>query len=73
MLSKRICFIFHSSKGHFPSSFRWGCCHHTPDTEQAMKAISAYVKEQGRLSIWVYPPQMKKVTDYWRTVTAVAS
>jgi len=38
----------------FDLVYSLGVLHHTPDTKQAFKAISKYVKSEGVLSIWLY-------------------
>lgn len=53
----------------FDRIFSIGVLHHTPDTEEAFKAIVPYVKEQGEIIVWVYPPEMKTAEDMWRKMT----
>lgn len=38
----------------FDLIYSLGVLHHTPDTKKAFKAITAYVKKQGLVSIWLY-------------------
>ena len=54
----------------FDRVFSWGVLHHTPNTQESFRAIVPYAKSSGDVSIWVYPPEMKKVTDIYRKITA---
>lgn len=38
----------------FDLIYSLGVLHHTPDTKEAFKAITRYVKKQGLVSIWLY-------------------
>lgn len=53
----------------FERVFSWGVLHHTPNTRDSFRAIVPYAKVGGKVSVWVYPPGMKKVTDYYRVIT----
>ncbi|KAA5546284.1 methyltransferase domain-containing protein [Roseiconus nitratireducens] len=53
----------------FANVFSLGVLHHTPDTEQAFKAIVPYAAADGRVAIWVYHPDRKRVADRWRRYT----
>jgi len=46
-----------------------GVLHHTPDTHAAFNAVVPFVREGGRVAIWVYHPETKVSADRWRTVT----
>jgi SAM-dependent methyltransferase len=54
---------------HFDRVFSIGVLHHTPDTKAAVLAICPYMKRDGQIAIWVYPPEMKVSADRWRAVT----
>ena len=53
----------------FDRVFSLGVLHHTPDTQKAFHAIAPYAKSGGRVSIWVYHPDKKRVADRWRVFT----
>lgn len=53
----------------FSTVFSLGVLHHTPCTEAAFKAIVPYAAPNGRISIWVYHPERKRVADRWRKLT----
>jgi SAM-dependent methyltransferase len=53
----------------FERVFSWGVLHHTPSTRDSFKAIVPYAKPGGMVSIWVYPPEMKKTADVYRIIT----
>ncbi|MHC4270567.1 MAG: methyltransferase domain-containing protein [Planctomycetota bacterium] len=56
-------------EGYFDQIFSIGVLHHTPDTHDAFRAIVPYLKQNGEISIWVYPPEMQKSLDRWRGFT----
>ncbi len=53
----------------FDRIFSIGVLHHTPDTHGAFDALVPYLADDGRISIWVYPPAQKVSSDRWRTLT----
>jgi SAM-dependent methyltransferase len=53
-----------------------GVLHHTPDTEKAFQSAVSYLKENGLISIWVYPdtPDLcQRLSDRVRSVTTQMS
>jgi SAM-dependent methyltransferase len=53
----------------FDRIYSIGVMHHTPDTEQAFRAVVPYVRPEGQISIWVYEPVGKVHADRWRSIT----
>jgi SAM-dependent methyltransferase len=54
----------------FARAFSIGVLHHTPSTQQAFEAIAPYVRDGGRVSIWVYHPAEKRTANVWRVLTS---
>lgn len=65
------CDLFHLPfrANYFENIYSIGVLHHTPNPRQAFEALVPYVKRRGRISIWVYPPEMKVSSNRWRVVT----
>jgi SAM-dependent methyltransferase len=57
--------------GTFDYIYSIGVLHHTPDCEQAFKALPRYLKPGGHIAIWVYSGYNKwyRFTDIYRKVT----
>jgi SAM-dependent methyltransferase len=55
---------------YFRNVFSIGVLHHTPNTKRAVDAIDDFVAPGGRLSVWLYHPDDKRVDDVWRVVMA---
>jgi hypothetical protein len=43
--------------------------HHTPDPYFSFKQLVPYLKSNGQISVWVYPPEMKKIDNLIRLLT----
>lgn len=59
-------------KNTFDFIYSFGVLHHTPNAEQAFKAISSFLKNEGKISIFVYASYNKGVvytSDFWRFFT----
>jgi SAM-dependent methyltransferase len=65
------CDLFHLPfpKAHFDRIYSIGVLHHTPNPKEAFKALVPFLNNRGKISIWVYPPEMKTSSDRWRTAT----
>ncbi len=55
--------------GTFQRIFSIGVLHHTPNTRKAFEALVPYLRSDGQISIWVYPPQSKVWVNRWRPLT----
>ena len=53
----------------FDYVFSIGVLHHTPDPYFSFKQLIPYLRSKGQISIWVYPPEMKKFDDIVRKLT----
>jgi len=53
----------------FDRIYSIGVLHHTPNPRDAFQAIVPYLVKNGQISIWVYPPEMKRSSNRWRRLT----
>jgi SAM-dependent methyltransferase len=57
-------------KESFNHIYSLGVLHHTPDTERAFKAVSAYLKGGGEFAVFIYVySQYHYFSDIWRRIT----
>jgi len=65
--------VFHLpfAPGSFDYIYSIGVLHHTPDCEQAFKALPGLLKPGGRIAIWLYSGYNKwyRMSDVYRRVT----
>ena len=60
-------------KENFDVVYSLGVLHHTPDTKQAFKSISKYVKNNGLLSIWLYGNYWRRKIDNQQKIRKITS
>jgi ubiquinone/menaquinone biosynthesis C-methylase UbiE/uncharacterized protein YbaR (Trm112 family) len=53
----------------FDYIFSIGVLHHTPDPFYSFEQLVPFLKSSGQISIWVYPPEMKKIDNLIRLLT----
>jgi SAM-dependent methyltransferase len=53
----------------FDFVFSIGVLHHVPDAECAFASLVPYLKRRGKIAIWVYPPEMKRIDNKIRKIT----
>lgn len=59
-------------ENQFDFVYSFGVLHHTPDCEQAFLALPKFVKQEGRLAIFVYSSYNKGIvymSEFWRYFT----
>ena len=54
---------------HFRRIFSIGVLHHTPDTQASFTALLPHLEEGGDIAIWVYAPEKKVTSNFWRRLT----
>ncbi|MBF0450909.1 MAG: methyltransferase domain-containing protein [Candidatus Magnetomorum sp.] len=53
----------------FDYIFSIGVLHHTPAPYHSFSKLVPFLKSKGQISIWVYPPEMKKIDNLIRLIT----